>query len=174
MRALYVVLNLCCLATSGCDPATGAALAAAPPPAVASDSAGSMAFALARRVAQRHGLKPVHRGELGGQGWQECFARSAFVFCGKLHDKEVQFLFFQSFRIHFGPLADSVRRELRDSLRAEFGPSRVHDCDWRVASDPRGSGCRPLRPQGNTSSLGVPSAATPAETIVSNWHVRAV
>jgi hypothetical protein len=68
-----------------------------------------------------------------------------FLLCGKVLDGEIQFKVYQSKSAQFTPWADSLRRELLDSLRVQFGPERVRECEWHAASVASRSGCPPLR-----------------------------
>jgi len=145
MRVL-LGLGVCCVA-AGCDPVKYASFAVAPDPTVGVDSAGQAAFAVAARVATRRGLTrfdPTGPDGRNAEGWKQCFTRSSLFLCGKVKDREVQFRFYQVRTFEFTPTADSLRRELLDSLRVEFGQQRVRECRWEAARDPRRSGCVPL------------------------------
>ena len=132
-----LLFSLCC-AVAACDPVQSAAIAIAPRPEVPVDSARQSALAVVSRVVGRHGLEPI----LPPESWEWCFGKSSVILCGKVLDLEIQFRLSQW--IGFSPLADSVRRDLVDSLEAHFGERRVRQCEWRQARDRRRSGCPPL------------------------------
>jgi hypothetical protein len=125
--------------------------------AIAAGSMGSAegprrdAFSLVARLASRRGLRPSFP-QNPAAGWAECFVASPLVVCGKEVDREIQFLLREGIAAPlsrrglrgFSPRADSLRRELLDSLRARFGAANVRECNWREARDPRRSGCPPL------------------------------
>jgi hypothetical protein len=140
MRAL-LALGLCC-AVVGCDPAQSGAIALAPHPAIRVDSARHAAFGLVARVAKRRGLEAFDPKDREEEDWIECLGKSSLILCGKVNDGEVQFRMWE--RIRFSPQADSLRHELLDSLRAQFGRPWVRECEWRIAHAPRRSGCPPL------------------------------
>jgi hypothetical protein len=139
-------LGLWC-AAAACDPGGFAAIQLVPRPAVGVDSAAHAAFALAARLAARRGLAPIDRGVAQGnndEGWRACHTRGSLFVCGKVRGREVQFILRQMGRL--SPTADSLRRELVDSLGAEFGAERVRGCRW-VNREAPGSGCAPLAPR---------------------------
>jgi hypothetical protein len=111
---------------------TGTSIVVAPPPAVTLDSADRAALALTARVTARRGLKRHDLHDLGGEGRPArevpCFARDTFFVCESVDGPEVELSIGQTMTTGFAPWADSVRAELLDSLRAEFGASRVREC----------------------------------------------
>lgn len=134
-----LALGLCC-AVAACDPIGTAAIAIAPRPEVAVDSARQSALAVVSRVTARHGLEPfVHPQDTL---WDQCFGKSSVILCAKMRDREIQFRLWQLYG--FSPVADSVRRELLSTLRSQFGETSVRECEWQMARDPRLSGCPPL------------------------------
>ena len=109
-----------CSATQGIAVAIG--------PAFTLDSAASAGFSVTERIAVRHGmassdsLAPNNR----------CFFRNSFSLCGKVKDRELQFRMIQSGTTQIWGFADTVRTELLDSLRSEFGIAQVRQCEWRI------------------------------------------
>ena len=61
--------------------------------------------------------------------------------CGKVKDREIQFRLFETMARQYTPRADSLRRELLDSLRARFGERSVRECTWQHEHDLKRSGC---------------------------------
>lgn len=130
----------------GCDRYAIAAIAISPNPAVVADSARSDAFSVAARAAARHGLEPFQaRGPEANVDWKECFAKRGLALCSKLLEHEPQFLIME-YGTRLSPRADSLRRELLDSLGVRFGAARVRECTWESPRDPRQSGCPPRSP----------------------------
>lgn len=121
------------------------AIAVAPAAEASLDSAGRVAIALVERVTARRGLKPHDPGEAfrAGREGVICFASRGLIVCGNVKTPEVQFSLTEVGSIGFTPWADSVHREVMDSLRVEFGASRVRECEWEA---PR-RGCPPLAPR---------------------------
>jgi len=137
------------LAAVGCDPARSIGISVAPQPAAVMDSLRERAFVLAEGVATRHGLDRDYE-----EGFRQCFlgmpyrnprhmskGRTALSLCGKATARGAEFRLFEAVTARWSPRADSVRRELMDSLRAQFGAHAVRECTWRLARDPRQSGC---------------------------------
>jgi hypothetical protein len=140
MRALLIIA-LCCV--GACHPAAYAAIAVAPRPTARADSSARVAFALIARIAARRSLKPFVNRD--GEGWIECFARSAVWVCGKVRDQEIHFLMLEGGWFRLTPEGEGLRRELLDSLRVQFGQPLVRECKWRVDhNDPGRSGCPPI------------------------------
>lgn len=137
MRAL-LPLVLAGFLVIACDPVAGAGvgIAIAPRPSAAPDSVSQVAFALAARISMRHGVPAIDPRQTGEEGWGTCFERGKFYLCGKQVGSETQFHSWQ-WGLFFSPLADSVRRELLDSLRTEFGPSNVRTCNWQSVGNLR-------------------------------------
>ena len=134
MRTLLLIL-VPCLFLTACDPAAVEGIAISPQPSVAADSAGQVAFAVAARISARHDVPALVPLRAGMRGYHACFARDTFFLCGKRVGGETQFHAWQRGRFSFSPRADSVIRELLDSLRSEFGSSNVRTCEWRPAED---------------------------------------
>jgi hypothetical protein len=128
------VLVVVSIATT-CSAST--AIAIAPPPATSLDSAARSAYSLAARVTGRHGLKRYEPSEPVKP--LTCFAKETLFLCGKVNAPEIQFLLYQTRTTGFLPWADSVRLELLDSLRAEFGEGQVRECKWQT----KRHGCAP-------------------------------
>ena len=130
MRVL-LVLGACLLAA--CDPKDYAAVVVAPRPAIRADSGAHAAFkrsaiALLDRVAMRNGLQPYVNADPESR-WSECLQRQTLNVCAGPRDSVIEFRFWQWAR--FSPEANLVRREVADSLRAEFGDHWVRECDLR-------------------------------------------
>jgi hypothetical protein len=121
--------------------ADDAAIAVAPGPAANVESASDRAFAATGAVAGRHRLEPFVASNQAEERWRQCFIRETFILCGKVNAPEVQFYMYQSRTTRFTPWADSVRREMLDTLRTEFGESRVRECEWERWPEERRSGC---------------------------------
>ena len=132
-----------CTATS-CTADSGIAIT--PSPGVDSDSAAQRAFSVVERVTARRGLQPYTAPDQQEKTWIRCFAEDVphnrkLVLCGKMKDREVHFRLYATMIARFTPHADSVRVELLDSLRAEFGAQAARECVWRFEGDSRRSGC---------------------------------
>ena len=143
MRA--IIVGVLCFAVA-CDPVQFAAFQAAPRQAGPADSTTRAIFALASRVAARHGLHRVgspHEAYMEQAGWRECFGYSLIFLCGKVTGAEVQFRMWQR-GPKFAPQATAVRFELLDSLRRQFPGLEVRECRWRLERDDRRSGCPAL------------------------------
>ena len=145
-----VVLILVCTATS-CVTIT--AIAVAPEPTADIERAAQTVLGLVARIATRRGLEPFEAPDREEEGWRSCFAKQGirdpdrlttdlFV-CGKVKDREIQLKLFQVMTSRLTPRADSLRRELLDSLSAEFGEPAVRECEWENDHDRRRSGCPP-------------------------------
>jgi hypothetical protein len=144
MRIVALMTLVCVCTATSCAKITGIAIAPSP----TSDSAGvaDKAFRLLERVTGRRGMQAYVDPYQGQDAWIKCFAQSLehgrkFVLCGKLKDHELQLRLFEDETVSFTPRADSMRRELLDSLRAEFGEQAVRECVWRIDRDPQRSGC---------------------------------
>jgi hypothetical protein len=114
---------------SVCGPAMDAGIAVAPRERTTTqglDSVQQRAFAIAARIAARHGLELFAPPE---DDWYQCFGRSALVVCGKVLDDEVQFRLSEGRASRFSPEAQRVRRELVDSLRTHLDGT-IRECDW--------------------------------------------
>ncbi|HJU70182.1 MAG TPA: hypothetical protein VJ650_18245 [Gemmatimonadaceae bacterium] len=124
---------------------TGAAIAVAPLPDANFDSAARTAYALVERVTARRGLEPWDLGQAAvGTGRDlTCFSKRSLLVCGEVNAPEIHFTISEVKTIGFTPWADSVRTELLDSLRVEFGAVRVRECEWKRME---GSQCLPARP----------------------------
>jgi hypothetical protein len=120
------------LVSSATTCSTIATIAVAPAPGASLDSTARIAFALVERVTARRGLKPHDPGEAAVRASREltCFANRSLLVCGEVNAPDIQVSISQVRRIGFTPGADSVRTELLDSLRVEFGASQVRECKW--------------------------------------------
>jgi hypothetical protein len=138
MRPLALVL---CGALAACDPVQSFGIVVAPQP-VLSDSSRNRAFALAALVARSHGLSTAP-DNARAEGWQQCYAKAgkSFTLCGRSTDREVQFQLFEALSGRLSPVADTVRREVTDSLRAQFGAQSVRECRWSEHPDRNRAGC---------------------------------
>ena len=142
MRRLIPLL-LCCF-TAGCDPAPIFNMALAPQPALPSSVVRDSAFDLAARVARQHGL--VAAQDDNTPGLYECHWRDHLSLCVKSIDTYVAFRMVEPMRPRWSAYADSVRRELVDSLRARYGADAVRNCRIRLTGKPREFTCSPLDP----------------------------
>ena len=116
--------------TAACDPIARATIAVRPQPGMSSDSATTAAFSLVARVANKYGLAPTDPSTFrGGAGWRECFYVPALTLCGKVKSSETYFDILQMKTTKFSPRADSLWREVTDSLRAQFGAIPMQDRD---------------------------------------------
>jgi hypothetical protein len=136
-----LALGLACLATS-CVVERGIRIS--PPEAVPLDSALSRTVALTQRIGARYGLNPYTDPYQSQEHFALCMAHESYFLCVKSTDREVQFRIYEASR-RFTTLADSLNRELTDSLRRMFGPARVRACEWRLERPPNPSGCRRTR-----------------------------
>jgi hypothetical protein len=105
------------------------------------DSALTQTVALTRRLGGSRGLHPYTDPYQSQNRFALCMAHDTYFLCVKSKDGEVQFRIYQSMA-HFTAQADSLNRELVDSLRMAFGATHVRDCDWRLERPPKESGCR--------------------------------
>jgi hypothetical protein len=120
-------------------------IAIAPQPTSRLDSAAHGAEGVVDDIARYHGMVAVQGADQGFENWKQCYAKVNFnfVICGKLYNNEVQFRIYQAHVARFGVGADSIRREVLDSLVSRFGGSQVRECRWIVRSSAPGSGCAP-------------------------------
>ena len=127
MRTLILLVFACTII--GCDPAKYAKFSVAPTAVAASDSsARAETFALVTRIGMRNGLRMVGPADAAGhndQGWETCLTRETLFLCGKVSGPEIQFEMRQGMSARFTPWADSLRREIVDSLRSKFGTAAV-------------------------------------------------
>ena len=124
MRIL-MVLSVAFLSTA-CDPAKYVKFSVAPPAAVASDSGvRAETFALVTRIGVRNGLRAVAPSGRNDQGWDTCLTRETLFLCGKASGPEIHFEMRQALSARLTPWADSLRREIVDSLRNKFGSGAV-------------------------------------------------
>lgn len=115
---------------AGCDLGVTATIAVAPNPVLSRANAQDAAFGLIARTATGFGLEPFEpRGPLEEEGWRTCFAGRGLDLCGRVLDHEVQIRFWQLGTTRLTPLADSVKAELLDVMRARFGQDRVREWD---------------------------------------------
>ena len=137
-----VTLAALVLVCTAQDCATFTQIVVSPGAGVPVDSAAQAALAVAARLATRRGLQPLERGDLAKEPWTRCSAAyrlgyrgetAALSLCEQVSNGEVQFGLAEH-TIRFTPRADSLRRELLDSLRAQFGATHVRECrphGWR-------------------------------------------
>ena len=142
-NTLKALVALCALGMAACDTVGSAAIALAPRPDAGADTTRAAALALVSRVAQRRGLEPIPPRNLNtGLGFAYCLTRRGLFLCGKVHAEEAQFLMYQLG--YLTAASDSVRREILDSLRSQFGASRVRECRWENAPPGQSAGCPAL------------------------------
>jgi len=123
--ALCVVLGA--LSLVACDPMAYRAAAFAPKPGVATDSARqSAALSAIVRVVERRGLA-AGTGTWGDSS--RCFYRRSLTLCGRQKSGQIQLSFLEGIgAIRLSPFATSLRRELVDTLRTEFGLTVAREC----------------------------------------------
>ena len=139
--AFVLALAVPCVATS-CIVERG--IAVTPAESTPIDSTLQQAVALIRRIGERNGLNPYTDPYQSQEHFALCMAHETYFLCLKSRHAEVQFRIYQSMA-RFTARADSLNRELVDSLRVAFGPAHVRDCDWRLERPPQESGCRTPR-----------------------------
>src|SRR6476660_853451 len=139
--ASTLALGLACVGTS-CISERGIAIA--PPESVPVDSALAQTVGLTQRFGGSHGLHPYTDPYQSQEHFALCMAHETYFLCLKSRDGAVQFRIYQS-TPRFSAWADSLNRELVDSLQTMFGAARVRDCDWRLERAPQESGCRGSR-----------------------------
>jgi hypothetical protein len=123
LRAAFVAVGLAAT-LSTCDPVKKASFGVTPGTAGGRDSSAEAAFGTIARVAGRYGLREVDPADAAGkneQGWLRCFTVDTVFVCAKRRGPEVQVEMRQRLAGRFSPWADSLRRELVDSLRAPVG-----------------------------------------------------
>ena len=114
-----------CVLVMACDTAKYASFAVLAPAPVTADSIRDNVFATVERLARRRGLEPAGVTDAAGQnpdGWEHCFAKPYLFLCGKVDGPRFQFelrQFLQGYSLR--PANDSLRREVMDSLRSQFG-----------------------------------------------------
>lgn len=88
-------------------------------------------------------------------GWVQCFHRGGLRLCAKTVGASTELLLTQFPTFHFTPWADSVRRELLDSLRARFGTEGARECKWNTQTNACGHAqpTRSTRTRDSTSRL---------------------
>ena len=160
-RQLWTPVASLCVAVAACDPIGFAAIQVSPQLTKPSDSTALSALAVVGRIATRHGLVPSTSGRTNDQGWNACFARETLFLCGKLRAGEAQFQMRQWHSLSADAM--SLKAELLDSLRAQFGDTHVRECKWTDKRDLPSSWCEPL-----TGSAPVTSEAT-----LATWHLGA-
>lgn len=139
---IFVVLSigLSCIAAT-CRRSENTAIAMRPVSAVNADSARAAALELADTVAKKFNLEERRPNTAG---IRRCYWRRFVTLCTKVLDEEAQFYIVDESGPRIGPLADSLRRALLDSLQARFGAVNVRECDWEVHRDERRWGCPPI------------------------------
>src|SRR3954452_25524839 len=126
--ASTLALGLGCVGTS-CFVQRG--IMVTPPESMPVDSALSQTVALTQRLGARYGLDPYTDEYQSKEHFALCMAQESYFLCVKSRDGEVQFRIDESGR-RFTALADSLNRELMDSLGTIFGTTRVKACEWRL------------------------------------------
>lgn len=85
-------------------------------------------FALVARLSERSGLTTADPRDANGRNaeqWRACWGRETVRLCGKTSGSNVTFEMRQALATRFSPWAESLRRELVDSLRADYGAASV-------------------------------------------------
>src|SRR5688572_9968665 len=112
---LPLTLGVGLLSIAGtCRRSENTAIALRPASAMNADSVRHAALELAERVAARFALRPT--GPKAAR-IRECFERGHVALCTKALDEEAQFYIVDESGPRLGPLADSLRRQLLDSLQ---------------------------------------------------------
>ena len=126
-------LLLVVLVIAACDRVRFATVTLSPAPSASIDSVrlpepdAQRAFALASRLATRHGLDPHVPTHSESSSRSSCFLRASLLFCMKSSPALVEFRLSEMGAQYGEPL----RRELVDSLRSQFGESSIRASDWR-------------------------------------------
>lgn len=138
-RAAFLLILL----AGGCDPMHYAYFAVSPRPQAAPDSEIDGAFRIVERIAARHGFSTTEPTD-GEQKWRSCVGVKGTRICGKVVGNEAQFMMSQwgGAPRGFGAVTDSLRQEILDSLRTNFGREAVRECRWRASTiNPSLDGC---------------------------------
>jgi hypothetical protein len=130
MRLALISLMFCGAVATGCDPMAYASFSVAPRAAVdrPADASAQAALEMVARIAQRGGLKRATTLNAEGrnpQGWLQCFTLETTWLCGRLRGDTIEYEMRQWLTNKLSPSAESLRRELVDSLSARFGADRV-------------------------------------------------
>ena len=140
---------------AGCDPMIGSGISVGPTPAAGAVARERNVLGTVASVARRNGMSREDNIEhVEDEGWLECYGRGGVRLCAKAGGATTQLLLtdFPSFR--FPHWADSLRRELLDSLRARFDSQSVRECKW----DTNTNVCAEARPV-HGSPIREPNAA---------------
>lgn len=121
--AVFAAIVVICTATT-CFAVSSLALL--PSPRTTDDLAGSAALPLVERVVAKRQFYKMGADDPNDPSMR-CFARDTLFLCERVRSGHVEFYFRQT-GTRFTPWADSVRREVRDSLRARFGDAAVREC----------------------------------------------
>jgi hypothetical protein len=113
------------------------ALAIAPDPVLGSQGTRDSALAVMTRLARRHDAEDLEPEFQRDEHWIRCFARGTLVLCAKECKEETQLRVYQARTTRFTPWADSMYREMLDSLRRSFGEARVREVRLAIV---RGAG----------------------------------
>lgn len=141
MRKRAAILLI--LLAGGCDPMHYAYFAVSPRPQGAADTEINGAFTIVERIAARHGFSTWEPTD-GEQKWRSCVGVKSTRICGKVVGNEAQFMMSQwgGPPRGFGAVTDSLRQEILDSLRTNFGQRAVRECRWRASTiNPSLDGC---------------------------------
>ena len=155
-KTLTVIASACFVTTTACEFVAQGGIALTPPRSTLPDSTmRDSVFATVERIAVARGFVRADIAHRNSSRWDRCFVSRthALTLCGKPRDREVHLLLSQG----LGPpkltsFAQSVRREIADSLRVKFAGSIVRECSWKDERDPEQSGC---------PALSTPAAKSP-------------
>lgn len=120
---LVVILPIACVALGACDPIWVKRIVAHPVVGVPDSTARpdtADAVALIRRLADRWHMT----SGTSQPGYEDCYWRDALNLCARAHADSVE-VRVQAYPVRWRILADSLRRELQDSLSARYGARRV-------------------------------------------------
>ena len=140
-RACSVLLS-CLVVMLGCDPVALRGVAVSPGMTAGGDSLRRSALVMTARIAAQNALD--RRPDLSAAAWHDCFAapEGGWWLCDRLFDGEVQLQIYAPLKRKLPSMAEHLRRELVDSLSAEFGPAVVQDCQWQTSNQTSGWICR--------------------------------
>ena len=116
-------------AVAACDPMIGAGISVAPAPGVGSFTLERNVLSTTASVARRNGMTRLDDiTNVEDAGWLECYQRGGVHLCAKSEGATTQLLLTDFPSRRFPAWADSLRRELLDSLRARFDSAHVREC----------------------------------------------
>jgi len=127
-RPLLALLAL--LVVLACVLFTNTFIAITPRPGARLETERDTAFAIVERILAKRAFGPWVPVE-EEQRTSSCFMKDHIVVCGEMTTTEVHFALTESFANSLSLAADTLRRELLDSLRVTFGSQQVKGCERR-------------------------------------------